>query len=129
MSSKFIYNPSFYCDYGTNISVEDNVYLNFNCVVLDVAKISIGDKVMFGPNIQLLTASHPTNSQVRRKNLEFGKSIEISNEVWVGGGAIIYPGVEIDEGVVIGAGSVVTKNVSPKTIVAGNPCKDIRNSD
>jgi len=118
--------PPFRCDYGTNISVGKNVYFNFNCVVLDVAKISIGDNVMFGPNVQLLTASHPTNAKERRNGLEFGKSIEIGDDVWVGGGAILCPGVKIGEGAVIGAGSVVTKDVLANTVVAGNPCKLIR---
>ena len=101
------------------------MYFNVNCVVLDVVKIRIGDNVLFGPNVQLLAASHPTNAQERRNGLEFGKGIEIGNDVWVGGGAILCPGVKVGEGVVIGAGSVVTKDVHPNTVVAGNPCKVI----
>jgi len=119
--------PPFQCDYGTNISVGENVFFNFNCVVLDVVKIRIGDNVLFGPNVQLLTASHPTNAQERRNGLEFGKGIEIGDDVWVGGGVILCPGVKIGGGAVIGAGSVVTKDVLPDSVVAGNPCRVIRN--
>ena len=121
--------PPFQCDYGTNISVGENVYFNFNCVVLDVVKITIGDNVLFGPNVQLLAASHPINALERRSGLEFGRSIEIGDDVWVGGGAILCPGVKVNEGAVIGAGSVVTKDVPPNTVAAGNPCRVIRNLD
>ena len=121
--------PPFQCDYGTNISVGENVYFNFNCVVLDVAKIKIGNNVLFGPNVQLLAASHPINALERRSGLEFGRSIEIGDDVWVGGGAILCPGVKVSEGAVIGAGSVVTSDVPPNTVAAGNPCKVIRNLD
>lgn len=119
--------PPFHCDYGSNISVGVNVYFNVNCVVLDVVKVRIKDNVLVGPNVQLLTASHPTNSIDRRSGLEFGKSIEIGNDVWIGGGAILCPGVKVGEAAVIGAGSVVTKDVPPNTVVAGNPCKVIKN--
>ena len=119
--------PPFNCDYGTNISVGKNVYFNFNCVLLDVAKIIIGNNVLFGPNVQLLTASHPTNARERRNGLELGKNIEIGDDTWIGGGAIICPGIKIGQRAVIGAGSVVTKNVLPDTVVAGNPCKVIKN--
>lgn len=119
--------PPFNCDYGTNISVGKNVYFNFNCVLLDVAKIIIGNNVLFGPNVQLLTASHPIDFQERRNGWEFGKGIEIGNDTWIGGGAIICPGIKIGDRAVIGAGSVVTKSVSPNTVVAGNPCKVIKN--
>jgi maltose O-acetyltransferase len=118
--------PPFQCDYGTNISVGQNVYFNFNCVVLDVVRITIGDNVLFGPNVQLLTASHPINPLERRSGLEFGREIEIGDDVWVGGGVIICPGVKVGEGAVIGAGGVVTNDVLPNTVVAGNPCKVIK---
>ena len=120
--------PPFQCDYGSNISVGENVYFNYNCVVLDVAKVTIGSNVLFGPNVQILTAAHPLSSAERRTNLEFGREIVIGNDVWVGGGAILCPGVKIGEGAVIGAGSVVTRDVPPNTVVAGNPCKVIKNS-
>ena len=118
--------PPFQCDYGTNISVGENVYFNFNCVVLDVVKVTIGDNVLFGPNVQLLTASHPVNALERKSGLEFGKPIDIGNSVWVGGGAIICPGVKIGEGAVIGAGSVVTRDMPKNTVAAGNPCRVIK---
>jgi maltose O-acetyltransferase len=120
--------PPFQCDYGTNISVGENVYFNFNCVVLDVVRITIGDNVLFGPNVQLLTASHPKNALERRSGLEFGRGIKIGDDVWIGGGAILCPGVKVGEGAVIGAGGVVTNDVPPNTVVAGNPCKVIGNS-
>ena len=126
-TSDLYITPPFQCDYGTNISVGTNVYFNFNCVVLDVAKITIGDNVLFGPNVQLLTASHPVNALERRGGLEFAREIEIGDDVWIGGGAILCPGVKIGEGAVIGAGSVVTKDVPPNVVVAGNPCKVIKN--
>ena len=119
--------PPFQCDYGTNISVGENVYFNFNCVVLDVVKITIGDNVLFGPNVQLLAASHPINALERRSGLEFGRGIEIGDDVWVGGGVILCPGVKVGEGAVIGAGAVVTKDVLPNTVVAGNPCEVVKN--
>lgn len=119
--------PPFHCDYGTNIYVGKNVYFNFNCILLDAAKIIIGNNVLFGPNVQLLTASHPINARERLNSLEFGKSIEIGDDTWIGGGAIVCPGIKIGDRAVIGAGSVVTKNVLPDTVVAGNPCKVIKN--
>ena len=119
--------PPFHCDYGTNIFVGKNVHFNFNCVVLDIVNITIGNNVLFGPNVQLLTATHPAHALERRTGLEFGKSIVIGDDVWVGGGAILCPGVTVGEGAVIGAGGVVTKDVLPNTVVAGNPCKVIKN--
>lgn len=118
--------PPFNCDYGSNITMGERVYMNFNCVVLDVAPVTIGDGVFFAPNVQVYTAAHPTNPLVRVKGIEFAQSISIGNNVWVGGGSIICPGVTIGEGVTIGAGSVVTKNVPPYTVVAGNPAKIIK---
>ena len=119
--------PPFQCDYGTNISVGKNVYFNYNCIVLDVARITIGNNVMFGPNVQLLSATHPLGADERRGDLELGKEIVIENDVWVGGGAIICPGVRIGEGAIVGAGGVATKDVPANTVVAGNPCKVIKN--
>jgi maltose O-acetyltransferase len=116
----------FYCDYGHNIELGRNVYFNFNCVILDVAKVKIGDNVFFGPAAQLYTASHPVNADERRKGLEFGKAITIGNDVWIGGGVIVCPGVTIGNGTVIGAGSVVVRDVPAGVFAAGNPCRVIR---
>lgn len=121
----FIQTP-FYCDYGTNIVVGDNVYFNFNCVVLDVMRVSIGSRTMIGPNVQIYTATHPMNYKERASGLEFAKAIHIGNDVWIGGSAVICPGVSIGNRTVVGAGSVVTKNLPSDVFAAGNPCKVIR---
>lgn len=118
--------PPFYCDYGTNITLGHKVFFNFNCVVLDVAPVRIGDYVLFGPSVQVYTATHPLNAAERRRGLESGQSIEIGSDVWVGGGAIICPGVTIGARSLIGAGSVVTRDIPEDVIAAGNPCRVIR---
>jgi maltose O-acetyltransferase len=118
--------PPFFCDYGRNIELGNNVYFNFNCVILDVAKVTVGDNVLFGPAVQIYTASHPMSADERRRGLEYGKPINIGNDVWLGGGAIVCPGVSIGDGSVIGAGSVVVANVPPGVFAAGNPCRVIR---
>ncbi|EXJ11559.1 sugar O-acetyltransferase [Imhoffiella purpurea] len=118
--------PPFYCDYGRNIRLGRRVYFNFNCVVLDVAEVSIGDNVLVGPGVQILTASHPLDSTLRRQGQEFGIPVVIENDVWIGAGAIICPGVTIGAKSVIGAGSVVTKNIGSGVLAVGNPCKVIR---
>jgi len=117
--------PPFYCDYGTNISLGKKCYFNFNCVVLDVAPVTIGDYSIFGPAVQIYAATHPLDATQRRTH-EFGKPIEIGSDVWVGGGSIICPGVKIGSGTVIGAGSVVTRDVPDGVVAAGNPCRIIR---
>ena len=116
----------FFCDYGYMISVGDNVFINFNCTILDAAAVSIGNDVLIGPNVQLYSATHPTDSAVRAKGLEYAKPISIENNVWVGGSVVICPGVTIGARSVIGAGSVVTKDIPPDTVAAGNPCKIIK---
>ena len=116
----------FFCDYGYNIKFGANVYFNFNCVVLDVAPVSIGNNVLFGPGVHIYTASHPMSVAERRVGLEFGKAIAIGDDVWVGGGAIICPGVSVGAGAVIGAGSVVTRDIPEGVVAAGNPCRVIR---
>jgi maltose O-acetyltransferase len=117
--------PPFYCDYGSNIELGERVFFNFNCIVLDVCLVRIGDFTLFGPAVQIYTPLHPYNAERRRRE-EFGKPIEIGSDVWVGGGAIILPGVRIGSRAVIGAGSVVTRDVPGNVFAAGNPCRVIR---
>ena len=117
--------PPFYCDYGANIELGERVFFNFDCVVLDVCPVRIGDFTLFGPAVQIYTATHPMNAAQRRRE-EAGKPIEIGSDVWVGGGAIILPGVRIGSRAVIGAGSVVTRDVPEGVFAAGNPCRVIR---
>ncbi|MBS0208644.1 MAG: sugar O-acetyltransferase [Planctomycetes bacterium] len=117
--------PPFYCDYGTHIELGERVFFNFNCIVLDVCSVQIGDYTKFGPAVQLYTAMHPMNAELRRKQ-EYGKPIAIGANVWVGGGAIVCPGVTIGDKSVIGAGSVVTRSIPSGVFAAGNPCRVIR---
>ncbi len=118
--------PPFYCDYGYNIFVGDDVFFNFNCVVLDVMTVTIGSRTLIGPGVQIYAATHPLNFKERAAGLEYAKPVIIGEDVWIGGGAIICPGVTIGHRAVIGAGSVVTRDVPPDVVVAGNPCKIIR---
>jgi maltose O-acetyltransferase len=116
----------FYCDYGSNIYMGDYVFFNRNCVVLDPAEVHIGNNVLLGPAVQIYTAMHPMDWRVRRKGLESARQIFIGSDVWIGGGAIICPGVRIGDRSVIGAGSVVTRDVATGVFAAGNPCRKIR---
>lgn len=118
--------PPFYCDYGTNIHLGDRVFFNFNCVVLDVAPVTIGSRTLFGPNVQVYTATHPMNHKERASGLELGKPINIGEDVWIGGSVVICPGVSIGHRSVIGAGSVVTRDIPADVFAAGNPCRVIR---
>lgn len=118
--------PPFHCDYGTNMHIGERVFFNFNCVVLDVARVKIGSRSLFGPNVQIYTATHPINHKERASMLESAKPIEIGEDVWIGGSAVICPGVSIGDRSVIGAGSVVTKNIPSDVFAAGNPCKIIK---
>ena len=117
--------PPFFCDYGSNIHLGERVFFNFNCVVLDVCPVHIGSFTLFGPAVQIYTPMHPFNAEQRRRE-EFGRPVEIGSDVWVGGGAIILPGVRIGARAVIGAGSVVTRDVPAGVFAAGNPCRVIR---
>lgn len=117
--------PPFYCDYGSNIELGERVFFNFNCVVLDVCSVCIGQFTLFGPAVQIYTAMHPWDAEQRRSE-EFGKPVEIGSDVWIGGGAIILPGVRIGSRTVIGAGSVVTRDVPEAVFAAGNPCRVVR---
>ena len=118
--------PPFYCDYGYNLYIGERVFFNFNCVVLDVAPVHIGSRTMFGPNVQIYTATHPLDHAERSSGLEYARPINIGEDVWVGGSAVICPGVTIGDRAVIGAGSVVTKDIPADVFAAGNPCKVIR---
>ncbi len=117
--------PPFYCDYGSNIYLGERVYFNFNCVILDVCEVHVGDFTFFGPAVQIYAATHPLNAQLRRSQ-EFGKPVVIGSDVWVGGGSIILPGVTIGSRTVIGAGSVVTKDIPDDVVAVGNPCRVLR---
>lgn len=117
--------PPFYCDYGSNIRLGQRVYFNFNCIILDVCQVDIGEFCFFGPAVQIYTAMHPMDAAQRRTQ-EFGRPVAIGSDVWVGGGAIICPGVTIGSRSVIGAGSVVTRSLPDDVFAAGNPCRVIR---
>jgi maltose O-acetyltransferase len=117
--------PPFFCDYGANIELGERVFFNFNCIVLDVCPVRIGSFSLFGPAVQIYTPMHPFNAELRRRE-EYGKPVEIGSDVWVGGGAIILPGVRIGSRAIIGAGSVVTRDVPEGMFAAGNPCRVIR---
>jgi maltose O-acetyltransferase len=121
-----VIRPPFFCDFGYNIRIGDGVFLNFNCVILDVVDVSIGDRTQIGPAVQIYTADHPRDAETRANGLEFGRQVRIGRDVWIGGGAIILPGVTVGDGAVIGAGSVVTRDVGPGITVAGNPARPRR---
>ncbi len=116
----------FRCDYGKNIEVGNNFFANYNCVILDVAKVTIGKNVMFAPNVSIYTAGHPIHPESRNSGYEYGIPVTIGDNVWVGGSVVINPGVKIGNNVVIGSGSVVTKDIPDNVIAVGNPCRVIR---
>ena len=118
--------PPFFCDYGSNITLGDKVFMNFNCVILDVAPVTIGSRVMFGPAVQLYAATHPLNAKERSAGRELGKPIVIGDDVWIGGSTVVCPGVRIGARAVIGAGSVVTKDIPEGVLAVGNPCRVVR---
>lgn len=118
--------PPFRCDYGYNIFLGTNFYANFDCVILDVCPVHIGENCMLAPGVHIYTATHPLDAETRNSGIEFGKPVTIGNNVWIGGRAVINPGVTIGDNVVVGAGSVVTKNVPANTVVAGNPARVIK---
>ena len=119
-------NPPFYCDYGFNIEVGKNFFANYNCMILDVAKVVIGDNCQMAPNVAIYTAGHPVHPVTRNSAYEYGREVTIGDNVWLGGNTVICPGVHIGDNVVIGAGSVVTKDIPDWSIAAGNPCRVIR---
>lgn len=118
-----VIRPPFHCDYGFNISLGAGVFLNFNCVILDVVAVTIGDRTQIGPGVQILAADHPRDAAGRASGLEFGRPIRIGRNVWIGGGAIILPGVTIGDDALIGAGSVVTRDVPAGATAFGNPAR------
>ena len=117
---------NFECDYGYNILVGENFYMNHNCVILDGAKVEFGDNVFIGPNCGFYTAEHPLDVEQRNQGLEYAKPIKVGNNVWFGGNVIVLPGVTIGDNVTIGAGSIVTKDIPSNVLAYGNPCKVIR---
>lgn len=118
--------PPFFCDYGSQIYFGDNVFLNFNCVILDCARVEIGDGAQIGPAVQIYTATHPLDPKARADGKEFAAPVSVGKNVWIGGGSVILPGVKIGDGAVIGAGAVVTKDVAAFAVAVGNPAKVIR---
>ena len=119
-------NPPFYCDYGKHIEVGKNFFANYNCTIIDVAKVVIGDNCQMAPNVSIYTAGHPVHPVARNSAYEYGIEVTIGDNVWIGGNTVILPGVHIGSNTVIGAGSVVTHDIPDWVVAAGNPCKVIR---
>lgn len=118
--------PPFRCDYGCHITIGEDFYANYDCIIIDVCEVKIGNNVFFGPRVSIYTAGHPIDAEVRNTLLEYGKPVTIGNDVWVGGNTVINPGVSIGDNVVIGSGSVVTKDIPSGVIAVGNPCRVLR---
>lgn len=118
--------PPFACDYGSNLSIGDNVFINFNCVVLDCAAVTIGDRTQIAPGVQLLAADHPRDAETRRGLLELARPVSIGSNVWIGAAAIVLPGISVGDDAIIGAGSVVTRDVPNGVLAVGNPCRVVR---
>lgn len=123
---QIIVEQNFWCDYGYNIFVGENFYMNHNCIILDGAKVEFGDNVFIAPNCGFYTAGHPLDYETRNKGLEYAKPIKVGNNVWIGGNVIVLPGVTIGDNTIIGAGSIVTKDIPSNVVAVGNPCKVIR---
>lgn len=121
-----VINPPFYCDYGSHIHVGKNFFANYNCTIIDVAKVIIGDNCQMAPNVAIYTAGHPVYPDTRNSGYEYGKEVRIGNNVWIGGNTVICPGVTVGNNCVIGAGSVVTRDIPDWTVAVGNPCRVIR---
>ena len=122
----FYAQSPFHCDYGINIYTGKDVYINFNCVILDVGRVTIGDKVMIGPNVAIYAVSHPIHPEPRAASLDYGHDVFVGNNVWVGGNCVLNPGIRIGDNSVIGSGSVITKDVPENVVAAGNPCRVLR---
>ena len=121
-----VINPPFYCDYGSHIRVGKNFFANYNCTIIDVATVTIGDFCQMAPNVAIYTAGHPVYPTTRNSAYEYGKAVTIGDNVWIGGNTVICPGVRIGDDVVIGAGSVVTRDIPARCIAVGNPCRVLR---
>lgn len=126
MGENSMINPPFFCDYGSHIFVGKNFFANYHCTILDVARVEIGDNVFLGPNVSIYTAGHPIHPDSRNSAYEYGLPVRVGNNVWIGGNTAVLPGVTIGDGAVIGAGSVVTRDVPAGVIAAGNPCRVLR---
>ncbi|HLO50987.1 MAG TPA: sugar O-acetyltransferase [Kamptonema sp.] len=126
VGEKIEIEPPFYCDYGSNINIGNGFYMNFGGVILDCNQVNIGDNLLCGPNVQIYTAYHPTDPEIRLSGKELAAPIYIGNNVWIGGGSIICPGVTIGDNTTIGAGSVVVKDIPANVVAVGNPCRVIR---
>lgn len=127
VGQRFIINQPFRCDYGCNIFLGEDCFINFNCTILDEAKVTIGDNAFLGPNVSIYTACHPLDPESRNEFIEWAEPVTVGNNVWMGGNVTILPGVSIGDNVVIGAGSVVTKNIPSNVVIGGNPAKIIKN--
>lgn len=126
IGENFDIQPPFRCDYGCHIYAKENLYINYDCIILDCNHVYIGRNVLLAPRVQIYTAYHPLGAETRRSNLEMAAPITIGNDVWIGGGAILCPGVKVGDNTTIGAGSIVTRNIPSNVIAAGNPCRVIR---
>jgi maltose O-acetyltransferase len=121
-----VVEPPFHCDYGDNVALGERFYANAGCVFLDCARIAFGDRVLLGPGVHVYAATHPVDTETRRRGLEYARPVTIGDDVWIGGAAVVLPGVTIGDRAVIGAGSVVTKDVSADVVAGGNPCRPLR---
>lgn len=126
VAGDFHIESPFQCDYGYNIHIGENFYANHNCVILDGASVSIGDNVLFAPNVAVYTAGHPIHHELRNEGIEYACGVTISDNVWVGGNVVINPGVTIGKNVVIASGSIVTKDIPDNVLIAGNPARILR---
>jgi len=121
-----VLRPSFRCDYGSNISIGEDTFINYDCVFLDCNRITLGREVQIAPRVQIYTATHPLDAATRRSKLEFALPVVIGDGAWIGGGALVCPGVTIGENTVVGAGSVVTRDLPAGVLAVGNPCRVLR---
>ncbi|ABS40490.1 sugar O-acetyltransferase [Clostridium botulinum] len=126
VGDNFSIKPTFHCDYGSNIYVGENFFANYDCIILDVCKVTIGDNCMLAPRVCIYTATHPLDAETRISGLEYGKPVVIGDNVWIGGNSVIVPGVTIGNNVVVAAGSIVVNDIPDNVVVAGNPAKIIK---